>query len=85
MFYKYREKVFDKPIVKVERKGDTMYLHEGDCKSLVIPFPSHLFQDEQERKAALVSLACDDSVGCTHGITKMMLKGKQGPMGRRFS
>ncbi|PMD46812.1 hypothetical protein L207DRAFT_577655 [Hyaloscypha variabilis F] len=51
IFYKYRERVFDRNIVKVEAKNGKLYLHEKDFENksaellshsdFVFPFPDH--------------------------------------------
>ena len=75
VFYKFRERVFDQLIVKVEREKDVTYLYEGLYSSTLVPFPSELFPDEQERNAVLVHLSCGDSVAYMHEILKTMLEG----------
>ncbi len=84
VFYKFRERVFDKLIVKVERKEDVTYLYEGLYKSTLLPFPSELFPNEQERNAALVDLSCDDSVGYMREILETMLEGNQVLVSRKL-
>jgi hypothetical protein len=74
LFYKFRERLFDQHIVRVERKGDIMYLQEGYYTSLLLPFPTDLFADEEERNAVLAWLRCDETVGYMHEVIKTMLK-----------
>ena len=88
VFYKLRERLFDKLILKVERKDAILYLHEGDYgsdDSFLFRFPSHLFDDEQERNTVLANLSCDDIVGNLHVFTQMLLEGKQKFCSRELS
>ncbi len=76
LFYTYREIVFDKLIVKVERKGNEISLYEGEYEDdCFIPFPAALFPDEREKQAVLTYLACGDALGYLHEVLKIMLKG----------
>ena len=75
----FREGFFDKSVVKVERKDDAMYLYEENNTDLILPFPSHLFPDKQERKAVLMYLTCEESVAYMHQSIKALLKGKLDP------
>ena len=70
----FREGLFDKSVVKVERKGEVMNLYEENDTDLILPFPSHLFPDEREKKAVLVYLTCEESVGYMHQLIKTISK-----------
>ncbi|KAL9003550.1 MAG: hypothetical protein Q9188_003591 [Gyalolechia gomerana] len=75
LFYVYREVVFDKHIVKAERKGNEMILYEGRYEECFVPFPSSLFPDEKEKKAVLTYLACGDAYAYMDAVLKTMLEG----------
>jgi hypothetical protein len=63
IFYKYREMVFDRRIVKIEEKNGKLYLHEQrppqiDFEMLrlldfLVPFPTHLCRTKQDRQGIL--------------------------------
>jgi hypothetical protein len=84
IFYVYREKVFDRPISKVEVRDGKIYIHDGKyVKQKVVttydwaqPFPSGLFSNDEDKRAALVHLGCQDSVAFMHDIIKHVLNTK---------
>jgi hypothetical protein len=83
MFYSYRERVFDKDIVKVKEKGGKLLVYEGKYNrsthrphgSVLQPFPNHLLTKEHDKHALLVYLACDDALGFMHETVKYLLSG----------
>jgi hypothetical protein len=81
MFYRYREAMFDRYLVRKETKGDTTFLYEGwyphvtSQMDMLIPFPHELVTTDEEKKALLAHLACTDAVGWMHDIVKHFLKG----------
>jgi hypothetical protein len=61
-----------------------MYVHDGEYfKQEVVttydwayPFPTSLFSNDEDKRAALVNLACQDSVAFMHDVIKHVLKAK---------
>ena len=77
MFYGYREVAFERLINKVERKGRTLYLYEGDYTwRCLVPFPAAMFPNEEEKRAVLMYKTCNDAVAFMHTMMKVMLEGK---------
>ncbi|KAL2065309.1 hypothetical protein VTL71DRAFT_2978 [Oculimacula yallundae] len=68
IFYMYREHMFDKLVVKMEKTEGRVHLYEGiydpvylsDIQCL-IPFPTGLCQTAEDKMSLLVQLACDDA------------------------
>jgi hypothetical protein len=81
VFYLYREKLFDKLIDRIEHRDGKMYIHEGRYSQLLteydrlVPFPTSLCQDSQDKKALLAHISCDDAVAWLGDITKHILEG----------
>lgn len=77
IFYVYREHTFNINITKVDKSEDTMYLYEGEYgRDILIPFPYHLFQSEEDKHAALTYCKCSVAVAFMHKIIEGFLKGK---------
>lgn len=77
IFYVYREHTYDHDITKVGKSENTMYLFERLYgKDILYPFPHHLFQSEEDKRAALGYCACSVAVAFMHQIITMILKGK---------
>lgn len=79
----YREKMFDKYIVRIEEDKGKLYLHEGDYRGdlyfkepCVFPFPRDLCTDRKDKEAILANLGCADSMCAMHGLIKHFLGGK---------
>lgn len=86
IFYMYREKLFDMPIVKVEKRAYHLYerldIHQGvykfslkDLGNLQV-FPSEMCQSEDDKKSVLVYLASEHFIAWMHEITCYFLRGK---------
>jgi hypothetical protein len=85
IFYKYRERVFDRRIVKIEEKNGKLYLHEQrppqmDFEMLrlldfLVPFPTHLCRTKQDRQSIASYLACNDALAWMHDVIKDLLEG----------
>jgi hypothetical protein len=64
----YREKLFDKVILKIEKKDRKLILYEDDEREFATPydflqpFPSDLFVDPKDKMAILNFMACTDAV-----------------------
>jgi len=82
VFYIYREKVFDKLVVRVEEKNGEVYTHEGIYNRPVsfvdyfLPFPKDLVPKKEDRQGLLTYLACSDAVGWMHDMIKHVLAGE---------
>jgi len=78
-FYIFREKTFDKPIIKVEQTDDLLLLTEGfyQKNEVFVPFPKELVKGERDRQAVLTHLTCADAIGWMHDFVRLMLKGWQ--------
>lgn len=76
-FFIFREKTFDKLIIKVEEKNDMLLLTEGfyDKDEVFVPFPGELVKNEKDRQAVLTHLSCTDALGWMHDFTHLMFKG----------
>ena len=74
----YREELFDKLIEGVERTDGRMVLMEGWYNEPIIfyPFPEALFTDENEKKAALLFMMCEEASAYLHKFILLMLNGK---------
>jgi hypothetical protein len=73
-FYAYLERLFDTSISKVEKKDDTLYLHQGkNDQKLLLPFPSKLFSNKDEKSVALTALARDNAIGFIHILIEKMV------------
>lgn len=73
-FYAYSERLFDTSITKVEKKDDTLYLRQGkNDQNLLLPFPSKLFSNKDEKSAALTALAHDNAIGFVHILIEKMV------------
>ncbi|PMD46813.1 hypothetical protein L207DRAFT_524161 [Hyaloscypha variabilis F] len=79
IFYIYREKIFDKYIVKIDKKHEKLYIHEGlypessTAYEYIMPFPYKLFHNESDKRAVLVHWACDDAVGWMQEVVEYVL------------
>ncbi|KAF7870273.1 hypothetical protein EAF04_004021 [Stromatinia cepivora] len=68
IFYRYRQTMFDKKIVKVESKNGKLYIHEGDYPDMTSnldilhDFPDKLVQNKEDKQAILTYLAASDAV-----------------------
>lgn len=77
MFYLYRERVFDKKIAKIENRDGKLLIHDRDFNAeelskvatevdLIKPFPHEMCENEEDKQAVLVHLACTDAVAWMH-------------------
>ncbi|PVH78506.1 hypothetical protein DL98DRAFT_590250 [Cadophora sp. DSE1049] len=84
MFYLYRERVFDKKIAKIEKKDGKLLIHDRDFNTeelskviteieMIKPVPHEMCENEEDKKAVLVHLACSDAVAWMHHSVKFML------------
>ncbi|KAE9362604.1 hypothetical protein N431DRAFT_475780 [Stipitochalara longipes BDJ] len=83
IFYKYRERLFDHNILKVEKKNGKLYLHENErgkkanllsLSSFVFPFPVHLCTTVADRHGIASYLSCSDALAWMHDVIKYLLK-----------
>lgn len=83
MFYVYREKTFDLLIERIEERAGRLYVHEGIRDSVLtdtlIPFPSEMIPNEQDKKGILSYMSCFEAVGWMHDIIRYLLMGKKQP------
>ncbi|CZT08056.1 uncharacterized protein RAG0_13280 [Rhynchosporium agropyri] len=83
IFYMYREKLYEKFYVKIEKSEGRLVLYEGqyslstpfitaptDC---LIPFPETLCQTAEDKKSILVHLSCDDASAWLHEVLMYIL------------
>lgn len=81
LFYMYREKVFDRPVVRMEEDGKLL-VHESAWPrirsglDMVQPFPSNLCRDTFDKQSLLVYLACEDAVGWMHDLVRVLAPGE---------
>jgi len=72
--YAYLERLFDISITKTEKHGDSMYLHQGkNDHNFILPFPSKLFSNEDEKLAALTMLTYGNALGFVHTLVEKMI------------
>jgi hypothetical protein len=83
IFYVYREIVFDKLIVKIEKRKDgKIYLHEGRYQPLrshldfLESFPARLCESEEDKQTVLAHLACDEASAWMHELIGYFLEGE---------
>jgi len=85
IFYVYRERVFDKKVVKLEEKDGKLFVHheahefEGIIRTptdILVPFPSSICRSVEDRHAVAAHLFCSDAVAWMHDIIKYMLEGE---------
>lgn len=73
--------MFDKPIVKVEKKDGVIWMHEGNygtCKTNLDcfkRFPAELFGTTEDKHAALTYLTCNDALAYLQPMIQYLLKG----------
>ena len=85
-FYMYREKVFDKEIIRIEEAAGKLRIHEAPLTEgpkidvdFLHRFPTALFsgpEKEQKKKALLTMLACTDAMAWMHDLAKYLLNGQ---------
>lgn len=78
-FYMYREKVFDKFVLSVERNEDHIkmaiqYAFKQD--EFFVPFPDEVCVDDADKQALLACWACADALAYMHGLVKSLLRGE---------
>jgi hypothetical protein len=89
IFYVYRGKLFDRPVVRIEVTGTLeegnmkMGIYEGEYlrvinteSELLIPFPSSMCKTLEEKHALLSYLCCTDTVCGLHDMIEYLLKGR---------
>ena len=76
-FLGYREKAFDLKIIKVEKKGEDLYVYEGPygLAELLLPFPIDKIDNDEDKKMLLAWYSCSDVVGYMHKLVKDLLHG----------
>ncbi|KAG4428557.1 hypothetical protein IFR05_015961 [Cadophora sp. M221] len=82
MFYMYREKLFDKNFVRIDKSDRQLILYEvqdslsitteTDC---LMSFPNELCITLMDKKSILVNLSCEDASAWLHDILKYTLAG----------
>ncbi|KAJ8067308.1 hypothetical protein OCU04_004663 [Sclerotinia nivalis] len=81
IFYRYRHAMFDKKIVKIERKNGKLYIHEGEYPDMTSnldilhDFPEKLVQNKEDKQAILTFLAAFDAIAWMKDATELLLKG----------
>ncbi|TVY73477.1 hypothetical protein LSUE1_G007415 [Lachnellula suecica] len=82
IFYVYREQVFDKVFVKVEKRDGKMLLHQGEypplskmsnALDLLFPFDPSVVSDPLDKASILTYMACGDAVAWMHDLVKYVL------------
>ncbi|TAQ86697.1 hypothetical protein B7494_g4976 [Chlorociboria aeruginascens] len=80
LFYMYREKMFDKWIVRIEERGGNLYIYEAEADTVksdldyFLPFPGRLCSDDRWVKQALLTyLAGADAVAWMHDCVEHVL------------
>ena len=72
----FRKVVFDKNIIKIQKKSGQTFLYEGsyedDC---FVPFPTSLIHSKEDEQALLSHHACNDASGYMDMALRKMLKG----------
>lgn len=74
--------MFDKLIVKVEKKEGTLYTYEGvygyerTAMDFLYGFPRELFEDEKDKFGVLAHYACGDVVTWFYEVITYLLAGK---------
>jgi Fe-S-cluster containining protein len=88
IFYIYREKLFDRPVDRIEVTGTLeernmkMRIYETEWPQIVTnydfiqPFPSSMCNSLEEKQALLTYLTCSDAIGSMHDLIEYMLAGK---------
>lgn len=79
IFYMYREKVFDKLVLSVERSEEhinTAIRYASDQDDFFVPFPDQVCFDDLDKQALLACWACADAVAYMHGLVKSLLRGQ---------
>ncbi|KAK4962350.1 hypothetical protein LTR66_011803 [Elasticomyces elasticus] len=81
VFYAFCEIIFDISIDRVKEDKNVMYLYEGHYGTyggrLLMPFPSHLFPQLQDKHAVLSFLTCTE-VGYFFEVIDRLFKGTKG-------
>jgi hypothetical protein len=79
--YAYREQVFDLSIKKVEKKGDDLYVYEGDYapETILVPFPESLVEGNDKR-GLLTLLTCEDAIANMEPFIGRLLEGETSSM-----
>lgn len=82
IFYVFREKLFDRAIIRIERENGRSFIYEGlvpdpitSCDYLQ-PFPNHLVNNDEEKRSVLSHLSCNDAIGWMHDLIKHVLTSK---------
>jgi hypothetical protein len=77
-FYAYKERVFDLFVAKVEKRGDDIYVWEGQPKlgQILAKFPAELLPDMKDKQTMLTYLSCVDATGYMHNLVKKSLEGQ---------
>ena len=79
VFYMYREKVFDKFVLSVERSEDhikTAIRYAFQQDEFFVPFPDEVCFDKLDKQALLACWACADALAYMHGLVKNLLRGE---------
>ena len=82
----YREKVFDKLVIRIEETAGKLRIHEAPLTEgpqmeldSLHPFPTALLfgpEKGHNKKALLTMLACTDAVAWMHDLVKYLLDGQ---------
>lgn len=79
VFYMYREKVFDKFVLSIERNGDhikTNIRYASNQEKFFVAFPKEVCVDLADKQALLSCWACADALAYMHGLVKSLLRGE---------
>ena len=78
-FYAFREEAFDLKVTAVKREGDFIILEEAYVYDIpgspLYRFPSHMVQDEADKRSILVFNACSDALVYPMGLFDKVLEG----------
>ena len=81
-WYAYRQRLFDILIEKIEKRGEDIYIWEGQYKleQILAAFPAELFSDLKDKQGILTFLACSDGMAYMHDMMKRAIEGEPSPV-----
>ena len=77
-FFRLVGRIFDLDIVRVEAKGDALYLREGPKdRSIFSSFPTEHLKSDEDKQAALAWMNCGSSEDYVQVLMETMLQGQK--------
>ena len=77
-FFRLIEQTFDLHVIRVEDKGDTLYIREGlKDRSIFNPFPAEHLDSDQDKQAAVAWMHCGSSEDYVQTFIETMLQGQK--------